>query len=151
MTNLMKKVDQIGYRATHSWLYKSFEGINFCEACGNENAKEYDWANISGEYKRDINDWLRLCRKCHVRFDGMCERMSKLNTGRPSWWKGKHLSEEIKSKISNSCIGRKAWNKGLKGVQPAYWLGKHRSQETIAKIKETYRKKYATESEDINF
>ena len=29
----------------------------------------YEWANISGEYKRNRNDFLRLCRTCHRRFD----------------------------------------------------------------------------------
>lgn len=24
---------------------------------------------LSGEYKRDINDWVRLCKKCHVAYD----------------------------------------------------------------------------------
>jgi len=23
------------------------------------------WHNISGEYKRDVSDWIRLCAKCH--------------------------------------------------------------------------------------
>src|SRR3990167_1088859 len=28
-----------------------------------------EWANISGEYKRDISDYFRLCRSCHKRWD----------------------------------------------------------------------------------
>jgi len=29
----------------------------------------FQWANISGHYLRIVEDWKRLCKKCHVRFD----------------------------------------------------------------------------------
>jgi len=28
-----------------------------------------NWANLSGQYKRDISDWVELCAKCHKNFD----------------------------------------------------------------------------------
>ena len=31
--------------------------------------KKLDLANISGEYKRDVNDFEWLCRSCHIRKD----------------------------------------------------------------------------------
>jgi hypothetical protein len=50
---------------------------------------------------------------------------------------GKHLSEETKQKMSASLKGRKAWNKGIKGVIKN---GPH-SEETKQKMSEA-RKKY---------
>ena len=41
-----------------------------CEQCGTEKAKRYDWANKNGQYKRDLSDWVRLCRSCHIKKDG---------------------------------------------------------------------------------
>ena len=38
-----------------------------CEQCGSIDF--VDWANISGTYKRERNDWLHLCRKCHFYYD----------------------------------------------------------------------------------
>lgn len=31
--------------------------------------KVYQWSNISGEYKRNLADWQRLCAKCHQLYD----------------------------------------------------------------------------------
>ncbi len=40
-----------------------------CERCGTEDpSKRYDWANLSGKYE-DINDYARLCRLCHRKYD----------------------------------------------------------------------------------
>ena len=48
-----------------------------CENCGEQ--KSYDLANISGEYKRDINDFKWLCRSCHIKEDGRINNL--LNQG----------------------------------------------------------------------
>src|ERR687891_380248 len=39
-----------------------------CQMCS--KVPPYDLANISGEYKRDLNDWQWLCRRCHMLSDG---------------------------------------------------------------------------------
>lgn len=31
--------------------------------------KKIHWANISRLYKRDLDDWMRLCAKCHKAYD----------------------------------------------------------------------------------
>jgi len=31
--------------------------------------KKIHWANKSGEYLRDKDDWIRLCCKCHKKYD----------------------------------------------------------------------------------
>jgi len=49
---------------------------NHCEICGLEEIPKgmkryFDWAHISDEYKRDLDDWVQLCRKCHYQFDNL--------------------------------------------------------------------------------
>lgn len=63
------KGNRVGYRGIHKWVEKELGKPMFCSNCDNKNEKMYHWANISKEYKRDINDWLRLCPYCHKRFD----------------------------------------------------------------------------------
>ena len=63
------KGNNVGYSALHKWIIGLFGKPNICWNCGDENAVGYDWANIGIEYKRDINDWARLCKKCHWKLD----------------------------------------------------------------------------------
>lgn len=35
-----------------------------------KKSKKFEWANISGEYKRDVNDFMSLCVYCHRVYDG---------------------------------------------------------------------------------
>lgn len=57
------------YESAHVWIKRKLGKPNDCENCGTKTAKTYDWANISGDYKRDISDWKRLCRSCHIYWD----------------------------------------------------------------------------------
>lgn len=63
------KGDKVGYGALHVWVRKYKGTPNKCEFCQTIQAKRYYWANKSREYKRDLDDWLRLCGKCHWRYD----------------------------------------------------------------------------------
>lgn len=56
------------YTALHAWIRRNKKMPKFCEKC--KKSKPYDLANISGNYKRDINDYEWLCRKCHMKKDG---------------------------------------------------------------------------------
>jgi hypothetical protein len=64
------KGDNAKYCAKHQWINKNYGKANKCENkdCLKES-KIFDWANISGEYKRDIKDYKMLCRSCHGKFD----------------------------------------------------------------------------------
>lgn len=66
--------DKIGYEGLHGWIKRNKPKMELCECC-NKN-KSYDLANVSGEYKRDINDFEWLCRKCHMKKDGRIEQLS---------------------------------------------------------------------------
>ena len=64
------KGDKVGYFGLHVWINKKLGRPKRCEFCGTTNPKiGYHWANVSGLYKREINDFKRLCTACHNRFD----------------------------------------------------------------------------------
>ena len=60
---------KVGYTALHDWVGRKLGVPNKCSNCGTTNSPRFEWANISGKYKRDLKDYWRLCRKCHHRFD----------------------------------------------------------------------------------
>src|SRR3990167_9188467 len=66
--NGMWKGDKVGYSALHDWIKRNKPKLTHCEKCNNK--KPLQAANISGEYKRDINDFMWLCARCHVYYDG---------------------------------------------------------------------------------
>lgn len=66
--NGMWRGDDVQYGALHEWVRNHKPKPKFCEEC--KKNKPSDLANISGEYKRDINDFEWLCRKCHMEKDG---------------------------------------------------------------------------------
>lgn len=63
------KGDNVGYKQLHFWIRKHKPKLNHCEMCKRKGL-ELDLANISRKYKRDINDFWWLCKKCHAKFDG---------------------------------------------------------------------------------
>lgn len=62
------KGDAVGYSALHDWVERVLGKPNKCEHCGVTD-KRMEWANKSHEYKRVKDDWIRLCKKCHVKYD----------------------------------------------------------------------------------
>jgi hypothetical protein len=65
----MRRKQSSKYRELHTWIVKNYGKANHCVFCDTTTAKRYDWANISGEYKKDINDYIQLCRSCHIDYD----------------------------------------------------------------------------------
>ena len=61
--------------ALHRKIEKIKPKPNLCENCGKKKA--YDLANISGEYKRIVEDWEWLCRKCHMTKDGRLKNLKQ--------------------------------------------------------------------------
>ena len=66
------KGDKVGYSPLHQWVARKFGYPNKCEKCNFKNPSHYKihWANKSGKYLRDRNDWIRLCVPCHRLYDG---------------------------------------------------------------------------------
>jgi ribosome-binding protein aMBF1 (putative translation factor) len=67
------KGDNVGYVGLHNWISKNKPKTKECEICGKEKDKngktKLELANISGEYKRDINDFEWAHRSCHQNKD----------------------------------------------------------------------------------
>lgn len=60
---------EMTYSSVHTWVRRVAGKPSYCEICKSSNKDRYDWSNISGKYLRDLSDWQRLCRKCHIDFD----------------------------------------------------------------------------------
>ena len=62
--------DEAGYSAVHMWLTQHYTKES-CDHCNKplEELSRLEWANISGEYKRDREDYLCLCPSCHRKMD----------------------------------------------------------------------------------
>ena len=69
--NVNWKGTEVGYRALHYWIERQLGKPTKCEHCSKDNlySKAIHWANKSGEYRRDITDWIRLCVSCHAKYD----------------------------------------------------------------------------------
>lgn len=61
---------EAGMVAKHAFISRYKGKPNKCEFCGTEEKRRYEWANVSGEYKRDLDDFVRLCVPCHRQYDG---------------------------------------------------------------------------------
>jgi len=57
-----------GYGKLHYWVYQKKGRPTVCEFCGTTKGK-LEWANKSQQYRKELNDWLSLCKKCHVEYD----------------------------------------------------------------------------------
>ena len=73
--NINWKGDKVGYHSLHEWITTHKKKSEKCEECKQE--KKLELANISGEYKRDINDYRWLCRKCHMIYDNRLNLRNK--------------------------------------------------------------------------
>jgi len=59
--------DKISYKALHTWVNRHKGKAEKCIFCG--STKRVEWANKSKEYKRDLSDFIELCRSCHGKYD----------------------------------------------------------------------------------
>lgn len=59
------------YRVLHRWVERKLGQPNKCEHCEKIvlNNRFIHWANKSGKYLKDLSDWIRLCSKCHAKYD----------------------------------------------------------------------------------
>lgn len=65
------KGENVKYQGLHVWVRKQLGNPTKCEYCGIDGLTGLNihWANKSGNYKRELSDWIRLCRKCHAKYD----------------------------------------------------------------------------------
>ncbi len=79
--NVNWKGKSVGYVALHSWMKRTYGKPKICEntICKYPRftrkgilllkPKQYEWANITGKYDRERNNWARLCSHCHRLLD----------------------------------------------------------------------------------
>ncbi|MHA1737897.1 MAG: hypothetical protein ACTSWD_04870 [Candidatus Heimdallarchaeota archaeon] len=64
------KGEDVGYDALHDWVKRHKLPFKICQVCGKTRCR-IEAANISGDYKRDVSDFIWLCCSCHTRFDNI--------------------------------------------------------------------------------
>lgn len=62
----------IYYQRLHNWVEKHLGKPEKCWHCKKDGlvGRKIHWASKSRRYKWDLKDWLRLCAKCHAKYDG---------------------------------------------------------------------------------
>jgi hypothetical protein len=78
--NNMWQGNNVGISALHGWMTRHKPKPEVCEIC--KIKPPYDLANISGKYKRDINDFQWICRRCHMIQDGRLDKIRNKKIGR---------------------------------------------------------------------
>ena len=57
------------YSALHYWVRKKLGNPKKCFNCGSTDSRCYNWHNINYLYKRNVEDWIYLCRSCHMKLN----------------------------------------------------------------------------------
>ena len=71
------KGQNASYGTIHIWVRKKLGRPKFCEMCGTESSPRFEWADKSGKCLRNLDNWLRLCRSCHNKFDDIINKARK--------------------------------------------------------------------------
>ncbi len=104
----------------HQMMNKIYGRPQECEGKNCKGtSKRYEWASVRKIYTTDRNEWKRLCRSCHIRYDRKTApgRYKALEGGRgpkseetklhiSEALKGRELSEQHKKKIGKALEGR---------------------------------------------
>ena len=104
------KGEKAGYFAKHRYLYYHYGQPSICENLSCEKrSKVFEWCLKGGRsYSHNREDYLRLCRSCHRKYDLTEEKREKVI--RNLWWK-----KGMKNPgVPNFTKGYTPWNKGKK-------------------------------------
>lgn len=66
-----KPWNELSYSRRHAIIAERYGPPTVCAHCGNE---AHHWANVSQEYLEGRDDWLELCRSCHMKLDSSPDR-----------------------------------------------------------------------------
>ena len=65
------KGEKVKVKPLHRWINRNFGTRRTCEHCFTTKARRYDWSSKDHKYTREQDDWQRLCRSCHQKYDHM--------------------------------------------------------------------------------
>lgn len=115
--NPMWKGDLASISAIHQWVRSRKSKTKLCERC--HKNKPYDLANISQKYKRDVDDYLWLCRSCHNTKHNKVKnfKIKNNNIGKnnPNWKGGKEFCKCGNEKSFYAVRCKKCWTKEMTG------------------------------------
>lgn len=137
-----KNVMWVGHKAkygtVHDYISYHYGQPQICEHCDSVNlgSRKHQWANISGEYRRDRSDWLRLCAKCHFVYDKRYLTLSKyqkakIKYGRPNktGFKNVRLTKQNKYQSYLKVDGKTKYLGSYKTPQEAHQVYKKKALE----------------------
>jgi hypothetical protein len=99
------KGDNVKYCSLHQWLVRKKGKPSKCEHCGTTDIRRYQWANIDHKYRRNVDDFIRLCIPCHKKYDygtGLAKKGGNKNPIK--YWLGKKRSKETIDKMRKTMI-----------------------------------------------
>jgi hypothetical protein len=69
---------KLTYSGIHYWARTNIPKPKFCICPHCNKRKRLEIANISGKYKKEFSDWVWLCKKCHMIYDGLIGYRKKI-------------------------------------------------------------------------
>src|SRR3990167_8398912 len=96
-----KRKMSVGYKALHQWVVGCLGKAKRCDGffigliCKGLE-KRFEWANISGEYKRDLSDYIQLGHSCHMKFDKVSKKVWLTRKSRYGY-SGKKFQDPVKT------------------------------------------------------
>lgn len=65
-----KKDGKLSYWRIHKWVNKVAGHPTMCEVCKKDfPPRQMHWSSKDHKYERNLEDWQRLCIKCHKDYD----------------------------------------------------------------------------------
>lgn len=85
--------------ALHNWIARHKPGgkTGVCSRCGEERYTE--WADVGHRREYDLDNFVELCKPCHIELDGDLERRRRQMMGN-KFGLGRQHTPEDKAKIS---------------------------------------------------
>lgn len=71
MTVTPSKIDtrNTAYMNLHQWVKRHYGKATHCTNDSTHINRYYEWANVTGTYERDLENFKQLCRSCHRKLD----------------------------------------------------------------------------------
>lgn len=91
------KGEGVGYISLHQWVKRHLPASILCQNCN--KVPPLDLANTTGIYTRDLNNWMYLCRRCHIHSDGRLKNLIPGNSTRI----------DMSGRVCSVCGSDKTW------------------------------------------